>query len=356
MTPDLLPLHAGFWRRCGASFIDAAILTLPALALAPFLTGAWERIGWIEAIATGWLYYGLLHASKWQATPGKRLIGIKVTDTGGQRISFLRSTGRYFASLVSAIILGIGYLMAAFTRERRALHDYMAGTVVVRAQASAEEVSAGGRGEPLAGRTRWAIAAAIVFGGAWSAGVSWWSFDRALAEARPEAVMQSLPVGIDQTEELMFSLYRRPLFGSEPELVQKGVRKYERSEVRVMPGPTKGGHGKVYTLPVVEDFSIHAHIYREPRIDGFGLTLERGLGGFSWEWFSREEGNVFRKLQEGGRVSVRMRQFPEGMELAEIRVLEDITLRMDRYAFIPFTGRDSDRLTLRKGSVLWLSP
>ncbi|MDX6593454.1 MAG: hypothetical protein QOJ13_2650 [Gaiellales bacterium] len=65
------------------------------------------------------------------ATLGRRALGIKVTDVEGNRITFARATGRYFAKILSALTLLIGYIMAAFTARKQALHDLIAGTLVV---------------------------------------------------------------------------------------------------------------------------------------------------------------------------------------------------------------------------------
>jgi len=77
------------------------------------------------------LYYALMESSAKQATLGKMAISIKVTDMAGNRISFGRATGRYFGKYVSALIMYIGFLMAGFTQQKQALHDIMAGCLVV---------------------------------------------------------------------------------------------------------------------------------------------------------------------------------------------------------------------------------
>ena len=59
-------------------------------------------------------------------------LGLKVTDLQGKRISFARATGRHFAKLLSGMILLIGYIMAGLTERKQALHDMIAGTLVVR--------------------------------------------------------------------------------------------------------------------------------------------------------------------------------------------------------------------------------
>jgi uncharacterized RDD family membrane protein YckC len=101
--------------------------------------GMYYLFSWL----VGWLYYSLMHSSSWQATLGKRALGIKLTSLSGERIGFGRATGRFFATFLSAIILGIGYLMAAFTARRQALHDMIAGTLVVSRNATPAAVSAG---------------------------------------------------------------------------------------------------------------------------------------------------------------------------------------------------------------------
>ncbi|PYV64750.1 MAG: RDD family protein, partial [Acidobacteria bacterium] len=60
--------------------------------------------------------------------------GLKVTDLAGRRISFARASGRYFAKYLSSMTLLIGYIMAGFTERKQALHDMIAGTLVIRTQ------------------------------------------------------------------------------------------------------------------------------------------------------------------------------------------------------------------------------
>lgn len=84
----------------------------------------------IEVLAI-WLYYAGFESSGMQATPGKRMLGMKVTDTDGDPIGFGMATGRYLGKLISSLLLGIGYLFAFFTGKKQALHDLIAGTVVI---------------------------------------------------------------------------------------------------------------------------------------------------------------------------------------------------------------------------------
>lgn len=84
------------------------------------------------AIGVQWLYEALLTSSTWQTTVGKRALNLKVTDELGNRISFERATGRFFAKIISNFTCGIGYIMAGFTARKQALHDMIAGTLVMK--------------------------------------------------------------------------------------------------------------------------------------------------------------------------------------------------------------------------------
>ena len=140
--------YAGFWRRFAASLIDG-LITAPVLFVLQIVFGvssfSWgwdgvpdtpgEFVRYIGAnalvIVLAWLYSALMESSKYQATLGKMVLGIAVTDMNGQRVSFARATGRHFGKWVSSLILGIGYLMIAFTEKKQGLHDIMAGCLVV---------------------------------------------------------------------------------------------------------------------------------------------------------------------------------------------------------------------------------
>jgi uncharacterized RDD family membrane protein YckC len=86
----------------------------------------------IASVAISWLYEAYLLSSDRQATVGKMAVGLKVTDLNGQRISFARATGRFFAKVLSSFTFLIGYIMAAFTERKQALHDMIAGTIVLK--------------------------------------------------------------------------------------------------------------------------------------------------------------------------------------------------------------------------------
>ena len=92
----------------------------------------------VGAVAVGillvgeWLYYGLMESSSWQATLGKKAIGLKVTDLEGKRISFARATGRHFAKFLSALLLNLGFLIIAITSRKQGLHDLITDCLVLR--------------------------------------------------------------------------------------------------------------------------------------------------------------------------------------------------------------------------------
>lgn len=145
--------YGGFWIRFVAYILDriiVGILFMPVGIIfmvrmaaqfrqfppndpADFLP--FFRFIWIIvplAIGAQWLYEALLTSSTWQATVGKRALNLKVTDELGNRISFARATGRFFAKIISYFTFEIGYIMAGFTARKQALHDMIAGTLVMK--------------------------------------------------------------------------------------------------------------------------------------------------------------------------------------------------------------------------------
>jgi uncharacterized RDD family membrane protein YckC/Tfp pilus assembly major pilin PilA len=163
-------VFAGFWIRVGAYLIDYVILTIAAfiamfvlgLALGAFtgVPSAGSGIGLFLAwLLFPWLYAALFESGPRQATLGKQAVNLKVTDLGGNRISFGRATGRYFAEWITGLTFGIGYVMAAFTAKRQSLHDMIAGTVVVRADL---EPAAIADAPPAGRRPAWQIALIVL--------------------------------------------------------------------------------------------------------------------------------------------------------------------------------------------------
>jgi len=147
----------GFWVRFVAYFLDGLIVGIPMwILIAVFAGGTVASLGGtsteqeqvVAAAAVGgiiflifivafvgvWLYEALMTSSERGATLGKRALGLRVVKSDGTRLSFGRATGRFFAKafITGLIPFGIGYIMAGFTDRKRALHDMIADTVVVK--------------------------------------------------------------------------------------------------------------------------------------------------------------------------------------------------------------------------------
>jgi uncharacterized RDD family membrane protein YckC len=153
--------YAGFWLRFVAYLVDGIIIGFATMILivplfflmggAALLTslahGMAERpnpvaIGTIVFLAVvlgglsligHWLYFAYLESGEKQATWGKQLLGLYVTDLAGNRVTFARASGRFFAKIITGLIpFGIGYIMAGFTQRKQALHDMIASCLVLR--------------------------------------------------------------------------------------------------------------------------------------------------------------------------------------------------------------------------------
>jgi len=151
--------YAGFWLRFVAYLLDgiiAGIVIIPIVVVLAVVTGASAALSSIsddnpqQALAAAgfifflcllflvivggaWLYYALLESSSWQGTVGKKALGLIVTDLDGRRVSFGRATARFFSRLITGLVpLFIGYILAGITAKKQALHDMIAGTLVLR--------------------------------------------------------------------------------------------------------------------------------------------------------------------------------------------------------------------------------
>ena len=139
------PHYGGFWRRVAASVIDCLVLSLLGLLVVAVGIGLgahnyllstpeleleiWANLIWF---LLGLLYFVGMESSAKQATLGKLAAGLVVTDLQEERITFLRATCRWFAKLLSAMILLIGFLMAAFTKRKQGLHDKLTSCLVIK--------------------------------------------------------------------------------------------------------------------------------------------------------------------------------------------------------------------------------
>ncbi len=160
-SPDSSPLPStelapsgGFWRRAVALLIDGLILTVPIASVVgvlslmiDFSTMDNEDQGAVALLAlllipmavggmliVSWLYEALMTSSAGGATLGKQAMGMRIVRADGARLSFGRATARYFLkTLITPLVpFGIGYLLAAFTARKRALHDLLADTLVLK--------------------------------------------------------------------------------------------------------------------------------------------------------------------------------------------------------------------------------
>jgi uncharacterized RDD family membrane protein YckC len=143
-APGLAPVSvgtrpAGFWIRFVAVMIDGVVLLLAQ----GILYGAGWML-WGTGMGAGILVRGMTHLFSsilgagysivfhwiWGQTLGKMALQIRVVSMDGGPLSFGQSVGRYFATILSALILGIGFIMAGLRSDKRALHDLLAGTRV----------------------------------------------------------------------------------------------------------------------------------------------------------------------------------------------------------------------------------
>jgi uncharacterized RDD family membrane protein YckC len=151
--------YAGFWLRFVAYLIDSAVVGAAFLVVVLVSIPVFG-IGYLQQLVSGlqnsepdfspalifvifdlifaisvatWLYYAFMESSTRQGTLGKMAMGLTVTDMQGQRVSFGRATGRFFAKIITGLVpLFIGYIMAGFTAKRQALHDMIASCLVMR--------------------------------------------------------------------------------------------------------------------------------------------------------------------------------------------------------------------------------
>ena len=142
--------YAGFWIRFWAMMVDVLIFMPLWIVLAVFEKVAdkaesvqaaftFALILAIAGLVIQWLYFAFFESGGWQATPGKRLMGLHVSDLSGNRISFGRASGRFFSKFISSIIFCIGYIMAGLTDKKQGLHDKIADTLVLRGKAGEED-------------------------------------------------------------------------------------------------------------------------------------------------------------------------------------------------------------------------
>jgi uncharacterized RDD family membrane protein YckC len=144
--------YGGFWRRFVAALLDTIILYFPAATVRVVLglsaTGMFDpetAASWVATtfeFVLDFIYATAFLCSSARGTLGMQVMDLHVTDLNGDRISFARAAGRYFATLLSILTFGVGYLIQLFTPRRQTLHDLVSGTVVVRPKPTRETVPA----------------------------------------------------------------------------------------------------------------------------------------------------------------------------------------------------------------------
>lgn len=140
--------YAGFWIRFWAASVDS--ITLIPISLLVFFKFGMDSFGlfasggienglfgygvlyFLLGIIIPWVYFSLFESGGWQATPGKRLMGIYVVSSYGEKISFGRATARHFSKILSQLLFYIGYIMVGVTDNKQGLHDKICNTLVLR--------------------------------------------------------------------------------------------------------------------------------------------------------------------------------------------------------------------------------
>jgi uncharacterized RDD family membrane protein YckC len=141
--------YAGFLARTGALLLDCfftillcSIASLMSGVIAGFISDYSQIVilsiftFFIQMVAT-WLYCTLMESSKYQGTLGKIILGIRVVELDGKKISFTKANIRFFGKILSGIILNYGYYMAGWTKRKQGLHDKFASCLVVFASSPA---------------------------------------------------------------------------------------------------------------------------------------------------------------------------------------------------------------------------
>jgi len=135
-------VYGGFWIRLGAWIIDYIVLQiinymliLPLIYLAGFKNSEVFGMVWFFQIFIAWLMpvaFKTFFVGKFGATPGKMACRLRIVTPDGGRVGYLRALARSFAEWISAMIVFIGYLMAAWDDEKKTLHDRICNTRVMR--------------------------------------------------------------------------------------------------------------------------------------------------------------------------------------------------------------------------------
>jgi uncharacterized RDD family membrane protein YckC len=133
-------VYAGFWWRVLAFVLDWIVLTVAdSIITFAIQVQAWEHDAYayrgmigVNSFIIWLLYFPLMESSRLRATLGKLVCGLVVVDDNGRQLGFSRAFGRNLGKTVSAVILMVGFMMAGWTHRKQALHDMMAGCLVLK--------------------------------------------------------------------------------------------------------------------------------------------------------------------------------------------------------------------------------
>jgi uncharacterized RDD family membrane protein YckC len=157
--------YAGFWLRVPAAMIDLIILAIPLAMAVSYLSvamGSWRAFLSLHPgqtpqeivaefgrpylflilcffIVAGWLYFAFFESSPWQGTLGKKFIGLRVADLRGNRVTFGRASGRFFAGrflahvpFIGSLYFALDCICAGLTSRKQGLHDVFSGCLVLK--------------------------------------------------------------------------------------------------------------------------------------------------------------------------------------------------------------------------------
>lgn len=137
LTPTSVKVYAGFFQRVCAFLVDEALFNLFCISLVfsslfdPFTSFSLFFAFPIFYIIIKWVYFAATESSHLQGSLGKWVLRLKVVDAAGCRLSFFRASARFWLKGLSLLTFGMGYLMAAFTNEKQALHDLLSDCYVL---------------------------------------------------------------------------------------------------------------------------------------------------------------------------------------------------------------------------------
>ena len=125
------PHYGGFWIRFLAAILDVIIIGLPAFILQVGLVFATGVSSLVYVIELGAIVLTVYLDGIKGGTPGKLILGLRIVNDKGNYIGIPMAILRYIGKILSAVILGIGYIMIAFTEKKQGLHDKIAKTYVI---------------------------------------------------------------------------------------------------------------------------------------------------------------------------------------------------------------------------------